>query len=139
MKKTIHLLRSKWREYLMEMAVIIIGILLAIGLNNWNQRRIDRGQEREILLQLRAEFDANIVEIDNKIEMRRGIIAASKSLLGFVDNPSMIYSSGHIDSLMNRTMFYPTFDPNAGVTNQLLQSEKLYLISNSEIRRLISA
>ena len=56
MKKTIQLLQSKWREYLIELIVIIAGILLALALNNWNEDRKDRVVEKNYLKGIQADF-----------------------------------------------------------------------------------
>ncbi|MDX1472166.1 MAG: DUF6090 family protein, partial [Flavobacteriaceae bacterium] len=39
-----------------EIILVVIGILIALQINNWNQNRLDRRQETEILAQLRTEY-----------------------------------------------------------------------------------
>ncbi len=56
MSKTIKLLKTKWREYLIEMIVIIAGILLAIALNNWNEERKSRILEQNYLKGIQDDF-----------------------------------------------------------------------------------
>ncbi len=130
------------RKYLLyaigEIALVVIGILIALQINNWNQFRLDRIQETAILHQLKSEFDANLIEADRKIYMRDFIIKASERLIELIDNSSLIVENRHIDSLIIYTRLNPTFNKRPGVTAELLNSGKLYLISNSEIRRLIS-
>ena len=42
-----------------EIALIMVGILLALQVSDWSQEREDRAEEREILLRLKAEFEEN--------------------------------------------------------------------------------
>jgi hypothetical protein len=45
MKKIIETLKQKWAEYLLEVLVITLGILLAIGLNSRNEWKKERKKE----------------------------------------------------------------------------------------------
>ena len=42
-----------------EVALIMIGILLALQVSDWNQGRKDRAEETSILIRLNAEFEEN--------------------------------------------------------------------------------
>ena len=42
-----------------EVALIMIGILLALQVSDWNQARKDRAEETSILIRLNAEFEEN--------------------------------------------------------------------------------
>ena len=67
-----------------EIALVVIGILIALQINNWNQYRIDRVEERKILRNLMQEFESNrdllLVEL-NKLQQQER--AASKTLYLF--------------------------------------------------------
>ena len=51
-----------------EIALVMIGILLALQVNNWNSSRQLKSQEKAILLEIRRNIEANIKEIDADIE-----------------------------------------------------------------------
>ena len=53
MKKILETLRLKWAEYLLEILVIMIGILGAFTLNNWNEDRKQEVKDREFLISLK--------------------------------------------------------------------------------------
>ena len=60
MKKILETLKRKWAEYLLEIIVIMIGILGAFTLNNWNERRKESKQKVIILTHLKSdELPAN--------------------------------------------------------------------------------
>ena len=59
MKRVFQTLKSKWPEYMLEVFVIIIGILGAYGLNNWNEYENNRSKEYELLSELKTEITIN--------------------------------------------------------------------------------
>ena len=62
---------GKARKYLLyavgEIALVVIGILIALQINNWNENSIQRAEERRILVDLKEEVEQ---AIDSKIQLR---------------------------------------------------------------------
>lgn len=60
---------SKTRKYIKyavgEIVLVVIGILIALSLNNWNETRKDQNSEKAILKDLKKEFQSNLEEIDH--------------------------------------------------------------------------
>ena len=63
-----------------EIILVVIGILIALQINNWNQNRLDSNQEQQILLQLKSEFQENLKELDAKDTMRKHMIYSIEKL-----------------------------------------------------------
>jgi len=62
MKKILKTLKEKWSEYLLEKMVIIIGILGAFGLNNWNSSRIENESNKiELIWVASIDYVANFI------------------------------------------------------------------------------
>ena len=89
MKKTIQLIRSKWREYLIEIAVIILGILLAFGLNNWHLNNQEKKEEQIILQNLVLDLKNDMVQLDTSSALLASLIKNIRHLL----DPSFITST----------------------------------------------
>ena len=53
MKKIIEHLRENWIKHGFETLYVIVGILVALGLNNWNEKRKDRILEIDILSEIK--------------------------------------------------------------------------------------
>ena len=117
-----------------EIVLVVIGILIALSINNWNENRKERLQETIILNQLRSEFDSNLKQLDQKITIRNEMMKASLQFLKLIDNPNL-RNKDSIDILIAKTMPYATFDP---IINDLSSSGELNLIKNTELKQALT-
>ena len=119
---------------LVEVARVVVGIVVAIWLNDLQEANIRRAQEKETLEQLKVEFQANLKQLNDKISMRSSMIEASSRLLQYHDSPEKIVDDS-VAIFLARTSVSPTFDP---ITNDLISAGRLYLISNPQLRAKLS-
>ena len=133
---------GKTGKYLMyaigEIILVVIGILIAIQINNWNTNRIDRNKEQEILQQLKGEYLDNKEQLQSKIEVRNRMNSSAFALLEYKNKASYDIDIDSFNLLLVQTLFRPTFDPALGVTNELIHAGKLYLIKNDDLRKSVS-
>ena len=126
---------SKYLVYAVgEIILIVIGILIAFSINNWNTNKEERIKETAILKQLQTEFNSNLKQLDNKIAIRKDIIYASNKLLGCIDNPDKQIGDS-VNKYIVTTQSGPTFDP---IINDLASSGNLRLISNDSLKQMLS-
>jgi len=60
---------SKYLLYAIgEIILVVIGILIALQINNWNIETQNKKQERQILAQLLIEHTSNLEQINQKID-----------------------------------------------------------------------
>ena len=139
MKKTIQLLRTKWREYLIEIIVIIVDILLAIALYNWNQTRQERNKEIELLQSLKSEFTYNLEKIENEIILFHKIQSDLKNFLKYSGPEYDPISKKEFANLLRGIQIQSlAYHPAIGVINDILNSGQLNIFSNNELRRKLS-
>ncbi|MFT6188039.1 MAG: hypothetical protein ACJAUB_002801 [Cryomorphaceae bacterium] len=126
---------SKYLIYaISEIVLVVIGILIALQLNLWKEERNLRNQEIVTLEQLRGEFRDNLKQLDEKISMRDAMINSAYQLMAYHDDHSRIIADS-VEIYLARTTVSPTFDP---ITNDLISSGRLYLITNLELRQKLS-
>ena len=126
---------GKYLKYAIgEIVLVVIGILIALQINNWNEYSKDREQERELLTQLQSEFVSNLKQLDEKIAMRNTMIRASFKILDMIDHPEKL----NPDSLLlyiSRNQTTPTFDP---IRNDLSSSGRIQYLRNAVLKQKLS-
>ncbi len=129
---------NKFSKYLLyaigEIVLVVIGILIALQINNWNEQRKDRTKETILLNQLREDYQANLMQLEEKMATREKIIISAVALLEAFDYPQR----ANRDSVIKKIAVIgndPTFDP---IQNDLNSSENLRLIRNVKLSRLLS-
>lgn len=137
------LTRNKFTSYFLyaigEIFLVVIGILIALQINSWNQERQNRRQEQQILSQLLKEYRSNLSQIEEKIEIRNEVLNSCFGLLQYQKEDPVTIPGDSLDAHLFRISIRPTFDPELSVSNELINSGKLYLLENLELRSKVSA
>lgn len=115
-----------------EIILVVIGILIALQINNWNSKQNDIAKEQQILLSLQEEFKQNINELKFDHQVNLGSIKAIITILNF--DETLDFETRTIDSLMGQAFNFATFDARLGVINDISSSGKLELIRDSKLR-----
>jgi hypothetical protein len=132
--------RIPWPRLGAEAVIIIGSILLALGVDEWREERIDRALEHEYLSRLMEDIEANlsVLEAQRLDDTRK--IANARAIYPLVNNGSW----GDLDKVTAIVSSYnasPSATPTwVGDTFEELKSTgRLGLIRNSEIRRKLLA
>ncbi len=133
---------NKFSKYLLyaigEILLVVIGILIALQIDTWNEARKNRAEEYRILMQLRAEFLDNKEQIVSKIGLHEDIVRTSGVILDIIDKEDNRIPKDQLYAYLSKTLIAPTFDAANGVVRDLINSGKLYLIQNDSLRYQIS-
>ncbi|MBN7815814.1 DUF6090 family protein [Algoriphagus pacificus] len=117
-----------------EIVLVVIGILIALQINNWNEQRKDNIKEQGLLKQLQEDYQSNLLQLEEKMVTREISLNSAVKLLNAFDESDGVVKDSVIKDLAN-IRHDPTFDP---IKNNLTSSENLRLIRNNELRRLLS-
>jgi hypothetical protein len=117
-----------------EIIFVVIGILIALSINNWNESRKEHLQETVILKQLQTEFNSNLVQLDERIDIRNNMMHAAVKLLSYIDSPNL-RNQDSIDKYVAWTTPYTTFDP---IINDIATSGNSRIIKNERLKQLLS-
>ena len=136
--------KNKTRKYFKyaigEIVLVVIGILIALQINNWNKSRSERHQELQLLKSLKKEYVDNLNQLNDKIFIRKKIIHSANELIKLIENKKNLNSVSidSIETYIGITTIFPTFNASSGVTNDIINSGKLHIIENKELRVFLS-
>lgn len=136
MKKIINHIKKNWYKYLLEILVVIVGILIAFTLSNWNESNNRRTKENILLTEIHNEFVLNRQQLDTaKKQHRQGYNSAKWFLDHFPFNDYNRPSNDSIAFHLRKTMSNWTFDPSQSTINSIINTSSMELISNPTLRR----
>lgn len=130
--------QNKFNKYLLyaigEIILVVIGILIALQINNLNEQQKDRAKEQVILKHLKEDFQADLRQLEDKMAMRNDILKSAYKLFYAIDHPEEVVRDSLILDIAT-IGDAPTFDP---IQNDLISSGNLRLIQNERLSRLLS-
>ena len=136
------LMENKTGKYLKyaigEIALVMIGILLALQVNNWNNYRLEGRKEQLFLANLQSDFKANLTELNIIYQVTFDAYQASNDLLEAIkaDSP-LIHSEINVllDKIINNLL---SLDLISGSIDEINNTGSLNIIRDPELRKLIS-
>jgi uncharacterized protein DUF6090 len=128
-------MNSKYLKYAIgEIALVAVGILLAVQINQWNTARANSGKEKDILAQIHAEFLENKVQLDMVVAQHQLSFDAVSELIGlFPINPAKMDTTRIAELMWECDLTY-TFNPSEGSINALISTSSFDLIKNESLR-----
>lgn len=134
--------KSKLSKYLVyaigEIILVVIGILIALAINNRNQDQIIKEKEQIYLKGLKEEFQTSKIKLTELISVNRNNYSGAKQIIGFFGNETTP-SEKHFSELMYNTFSSDvSFNPNNSLLNEMIYSGSLKDLSNIELRRRLT-
>ena len=118
-----------------EIVLVVIGILIALQINNWNEENKTNKLETKILKELQVNLKLDLEELEADVSFMDDINGACLTIKEFMEHdPIPNDSMFRVFSILRVT---PHFDPNKS-GYQLLQSKGVEIISNDNLRNEIS-
>lgn len=120
-----------------EILLVVIGILIALQINNLNEQKKDKAKESQILLSLSEDFKSNIVNLKTSIDQYPDLIHRLQTTLSYIGKSEKKLSEGMKDTIRNTGYVFTELVD--GTLNSILNSEKLELIQNEKLKRKLTA
>lgn len=131
--------QNKVSRYLLyaigEIILVVIGILIALYVNQWNQNRVLQSEEQKSLKYLKAEFESNLEKFDYKYnfqKVRKNVV--NRLLLEDLSTSSI----SELDSLYRMSFYSWTFVPSFSTYNSLVSTGRINEFSNDKLKIRLS-
>ena len=130
---------NKTSKYLLyaigEIILVVIGILIALGINNWNENRKQNIEEFKILVSLKNEIINNQEQLTTIIKNHKFVFEKVNELSSLMHpNPKEIKLE-KLDTLMFAMVFIPKFNPITTIQS----SDKLEGIKDEKLKTQIAS
>lgn len=136
------LMENKTGKYLKyaigEIILVVIGILIALSINNWNGQRKNNASENDILIGLENEFKFNLNAINYTLNRNKAVVNGCLEVTEIIRSNTLKNDSKKLDSLLYLIGSFSSFDAVRGVTDELLNSGKLHLIKNDSLKMFLT-
>lgn len=139
------LTENKFNKYLLyslgEIVLVIIGILIAVSINGWNESRKLKIEQQSILNDLRQEMNGNLGALNDVIEQhQKSFEGASEMKALFTDREAFDkMSDSTFKSIHNKMDNNPTYDPRYGILNSIISSGQINRLPNKELKYLLAS
>jgi len=131
---------GKYLKYAIgEIILVVIGILIALSLNNWKEDLDNRGEETRILTGLKQEFEANLFEVNRNIKLNTAAVESSSDLINLIRTENPFANSRYVDSLLYLAYMFGSFDAQSGLIDEVISSGKLSIIKDIELRNRLTS
>jgi hypothetical protein len=131
-------LQLNWRYAIGEFSIILLGVLAAFAVENWNSDRKDRSLEREYLLSLLDDFDADKKSLDTAMQRSEEIASAQQTVLSVAERrhfeitpTEFVYAVSEVALLVFATHSRRTI-------NDLMSTGNLRIIESDEVRTALA-
>jgi len=116
-----------------EIILVVIGILIALQINNSNEDRKLRNQELHYLKNLKTDLNLNISELDKYITVRNARIKSANYVLEHFEGKPLIDLNAFAFHTTN-IYIWQKFSQHDNTFQELINSGNLTLISNDTIK-----
>ena len=134
---------GKYLKYAIgEISLVIIGILIAVSINSWNEENKNKREEQSVLIDLKDEMITNLRALEVAIDGNEKSLQAAKEMIAlfwgdrkvFEDMPVSVFEKMCEDMNMNLT-----YDPSNGILNSIISSGQINKLSNKELKYLLAS
>ena len=121
-----------------EIILVVVGILIALQVNNWNEERVEQRQIREYVLSLAGDLQSDMEMLEPVEKQISILIDKSKRFADYMQGKALGEISNSDLFIFIRSPSYRPFEWNRAALEQLKSSGALRQIKNQQLVKMIS-
>lgn len=131
---------NRFSKYLLyaigEIILVVIGILIALQINNWNEQRKLKQEQKVVLAALLGDFKTNSTLIQEGTKRHKYHKDLGLTWINLLrEDTTNVSKTAYLDSLLYWGPEYKVIDFVGASVNNVINSEKLDLIKNTELKQ----
>ena len=120
-----------------EIILVVIGILIAIQLNEWRNDKANANQKQNVLLALKFEFEANLTQLDTVYYYQTKTLNALKKTMNLIDSINYITNDKVLKEIFLDMRFEWSYNPTNGALRSAVSSGDIHLIDSERLIELL--
>ena len=122
-----------------EIILVVIGILIALSINNWNEKRIEKGIEKEVYENLLGTLQRDSLELINILAIQNKSLEKQRLV---IQSDFFILQNSMSESEINQLLLdicsgIFSFFPKYGTYNSILSNNGLDILKSKKIKALL--
>jgi len=118
-----------------EIVLVVIGILIAFQVNNWNENRKDEEKQNNLFHNLSIDFESRLIELKEFDVGKTGAIEAILALNSIIANPSKKPKEAQLNSLLSKTLLGFKFNEEFKMLDVVFSTGLINDIKNEKLKR----
>tara|TARA_R110001632_G_scaffold16353_5_gene53038 strand:+ start:1066 stop:1818 length:753 start_codon:yes stop_codon:yes gene_type:complete len=132
---------GKFNKYFLyaigEIILVVIGILIALSINNWNEERQQNSKTESLIAGLKKQTEENLVSTNWSIKQTKQVNKDIASLLLMFGKPIEKSQHSNIDSLVNQISFDFYSYLNLSTLQEAQDNGEISFIKNDSLKFLL--
>ncbi|MFC0605408.1 DUF6090 family protein [Winogradskyella pulchriflava] len=132
---------NKFSKYLIyaigEIALVMIGILLAFQVNSWKEQRDNASLEKVMMKNLNTEFKNNLLKLNDLRIQYEETDKSIRRLMSFMQFSSDELNKTNIDSLIAKSIDVYDYSPTQNSLTEILATGNLKLITKDSLKTML--
>lgn len=128
---------NMFRKYLFyaigEIVLVVIGILIALQINNWNEEQKRRIEERDVLMELRRELDLNLKDLYKYNNSAKNIKQKVALYWTYFEKEKSAISKDSVAEF-TKIIYSEQYHPEFNTLSSVVSTARISLIKNEELR-----
>jgi hypothetical protein len=134
------LTKNKFSKYLLyalgEIILVVIGILIALQINNWNESQKQKQQEQIILKNILKDLEKDKIGLNKIIATRTSTANSAKIMVSYYEGVKIEKLADYYFHWTN-VLYWQFHHPRNITFEELVNSGKVSIISNPQIKELL--
>jgi len=120
-----------------EIVLVVIGILIALSINSWNESRKNLAKKEILLKALKIEFTDNLKQLDTVLYYDNKVLKNIRRFINLDPDNSVEMTNDSMPNWFQNSSFRWTFNPLNGALRSGISSSEIHLINNDSLANLL--